>query len=344
MTNEKIVILQNGGGWGENIGCAFVDLGSIESLRQATSNINAEVHLTGVFSRFMFCAINRSIKECLLRRLGDTTNVFNVQKHNKVDYVVVWGAFISKSWFEVFGETLFNLKYEGTRIIINGGGMSENAYSQREIKESREILRRLSPYVFISRDEESFNNFKDLAKYSYNGIDSAFFVSDCYKPLKLDMPEYIILNFDYQPEPDIKSLNIDTNKYLIIRTHHCFWRSFWLSQYFGSRFTPNYYLKRKSSFYNKENTMISDLPYDYLDLYANSSGVYSDRVHACVATLSYGKPARLFSKTPRALLFDRIGASKVKEELVTLDMSKINLEKQKQIEFLSEIFRAKDGD
>jgi hypothetical protein len=93
----------------------------------------------------------------------------------------------------------------------------------------------------------------------------------------------------------------------------------------------------KANYYEMENTVISELPYEYLTLYAHSKGTYSDRVHACVATLSYGKPARLFSDTPRALLFDRVGVTEITQRLVTADAAILETEKQKQIEFISNI-------
>ena len=322
-TMEKITILQNGGGWVDNIGNAFIDLGSMECLREAT--VNANVHLTSVFSRWVFYHVNKGIKGWLLKKPGDRTNVFNLQNHSKMDYIVQSGAFLSKHWFEMHGDTLLKLKAKGVRVIINGGGMGENAYIPEEIERTREYFRKLHPYIFISRDNESFRSFKDLAEFSYNGIDAGFFISDYYRPLQLDLPEYIIINFDKQPEPD---LNIDGSKH-ILRTHQSFWYNFPFYQY----------LKMKKNYYNRQNTMISELPYDYLNLYANTSVTYSDRVHACVATLAYGKPARLFSRSPRSLLFERVGASKITEKVIKLNMNKIEKEKQKQIDFLSEILK-----
>lgn len=322
---EKITILQNGGGWIDNIGNAFIDLGSMECLREA--NINADIHNTSVFPMWVFYHVNKGIKGWLLKKPGDrtNTNVFNLQNHSKINYVVQSGAFLSKHWFEVHGETLLKLKAKGVGIIINGGGMGESEYSHEEIERTREYFRKLNPYIFISRDKESFESFKDLAEYSYSGIDAGFFISDHYRPLQLDVPEYVILNFDKQPEPN---LNIDKSK-SVIRTHHSFWCNFAFYQY----------LKMKKNYYNRENTMISELPYDYLNLYANTSVTYSDRVHACVGTLAYGNPARLFSRTPRSLLFERVGASKITEKVIKLNMDKIEKEKQKQIDFLSETLK-----
>ena len=324
---KKITILQNGGGWSTNIGNAFIDFGCMACLSEAAikADIKADVHLTSVLGRWIFYHVSRGIKGYILKRPGKTKNVFNLQNYAKVDYVVQWGAFLSKHWFQLHGDILLRFSKKGTKIIINGGGMGEKAHSEEEIEETRKYLQKLRPYVLISRDRETFEHFKDLAENSYNGIDCAFWVSGAYVPLKLDLPEYVILNFDKQPEP--QELNIDGGK-LIIRTHHTIWYNFSISQY----------IKMKKNYYERENTMISEIPYDYLNLYANTTATYSDRVHACVATLAYGNPARLFGNPSRAPLFERIGASKITQELTMPNLDKIEKEKQKQTNFLSEIF------
>jgi len=325
---KKITILQNGGGWITNIGNAFIDIGSMVCLREAANKagIKADIHLISVSGRWIFYHMSRGIKGYILKRPGKTKNVLNLQEYVKADYVVQWGAFLSKHWFRVHGEILLKLSKKGIKLIINGGGIGEKAYSEEEIAETRKYLKKIKPYALISRDKETFENFKDLAEHSYNGIDCAFWVNDAYIPLKLDLPEYVVLNFDKQPEPRLDELNIGGNK-LIIRTHHAVWYNFPISQW----------LRMKKNYYDRENTMISEVPYDYLNLYANAVATYSDRVHACVVTLAYGKPARLFGNPSRALLFERVGASKITRQLVKPNVGKIEKEKQKQIDFLSEI-------
>jgi hypothetical protein len=74
-------------------------------------------------------------------------------------------------------------------------------------------------------------------------------------------------------------------------------------------------------------------------LYANTYATYSDRLHACIATLSFGNFARLYLSSPRDYLFKRMGLEAIKEKLVKLDQDKMNIEKEKQISFLREIFK-----
>jgi len=325
---NKISILHNGGGWMPNIGNAFLDLGSMESIRQAYSDV--EIHLTSVLNNWISYHVHRGVYGLLFKRPGHSKNVFDLQEFSKIDFIVQSGAFLGKDWFDVHENILLKLKNKGVKLIVNGGGMTDITYSDKEIENTREYLKKVNPYVFISRDTEAFKSFSDLAEYSYNGIDCAFFLSDCHKPINMDIPPYVVLNFDKGPEPPLQKLEIDSDK-LIIRTHHSFWHNFPITEY------P----RMKRYYYELDNTMISEVPYDYLNLYANSSTTYSDRVHACVATFSYGNPAKLFSKSPRSFLFDRIGASEITKNILKADTKKIEKEKQKQVAFLSEIFRGK---
>lgn len=93
-------------------------------------------------------------------------------------------------------------------------------------------------------------------------------------------------------------------------------------------------------YYHRENMMISDVPEDYLHLFANTHSTYSDRVHACIPTLSFGNWARLYTKSPRAYLFDRAGVGEVKNKLVKLDQEKMRKEKEDQIAYLRSIFQS----
>ena len=322
---KKITVLHNGGGWITNIGNAFLDFGSMESIRKAIPN--AEVHLTSVLNRWISHHVEKGISGMIFNKSVNLSNVFNLQNYGKIDYIVQSGAFLGTDWFDLHGEVLLKLTGKGVRLIINGGGMTDHSYSEQEIEKTREYLKKLKPYIFISREKKSFDNFKDLSEYSYNGIDCAFFLNDCHRKIQLDIDPYVILNFDKTPEPPLEKLKIENNK-KIVRTHHSFWHNFSFDQYF----------KMKEMYYGRENTMISEIPHDYLNLYANTDATYSDRVHACVATFSFGNPARLLSSTPRSLLLERIGSSGVLNKLTMPNTKKIEEEKERQISFLSEIF------
>ncbi|NQE44824.1 hypothetical protein C5S31_02215 [ANME-1 cluster archaeon GoMg2] len=239
-------------------------------------------------------------------------NYLDLSLFIKSDFAVLSGCILDWYIIRQFGSTLLDLKNKGVKIIINGGGGTY--YTEKVISEVRKFLKKIEPYAFISRDEIAFKNYNDLAKYSYKGIECAFFLNDYFTPVNLEMPPYCVFCFDRGPEPEI-----EVKDRLIARTHH------------------THYCDPPQSYFERPNTIISDLAEDYLNLYANAEAVYTDRVHACVAALTYGTPCRLFYKTSRALLFDRVRAEGIEKELTYPDTTKIEQEKEKQIKFLSEV-------
>ena len=88
----------------------------------------------------------------------------------------------------------------------------------------------------------------------------------------------------------------------------------------------------------KSYDLITDYPNDYLHLYANADVTHSDRVHACVSSLIFGKKAQYYDKSDRSYLFDRVGLSEIRNKPVELDMDFIEKEKQKQLEVIKEIY------
>ena len=132
-------------------------------------------------------------------------DVFNLQENSKIEYITQAGAFLAKHWFDLHGDIFLKLREKGIKVIITGGGMTDSTYDKVEEvqRKRREYLKKIKPYVFISRDSNSFKNFSDIAEHSYNGIDCAFFLSDSYKPLELT-PPYSVINFDKTSRADVK--------------------------------------------------------------------------------------------------------------------------------------------
>ena len=223
-----------------------------------------------------------------------------------------------------------------------------------------------------------YNEFGKYAKHSYNGICFSFFLPDVYSPGGISGAEpYVVYNFDKINEPKIwvedgkekkavrefeyggdrfkmsypkflTSVSSKTDrftdaliyamsilpaakrsemvgKYKVIRTDH--------------RFHPHF--RRK--IYRQKNSYVADLPYGYINLYANSKLTLSDRVHACAATLAFGNSAMLFSKTNRSGLLERVGASDICSGPVKLDLDLLAREKNNELEWLRKITLEESG-
>ncbi|TET19621.1 hypothetical protein E3J74_05905 [Candidatus Bathyarchaeota archaeon] len=338
VENKKITISILGGGWPTNIGNSFIELGSIHLLKTVAPH--SKIHVVSGLPRWLFGISSRSTKDKLLIRSArilpkwmlripkrskkerllkkvssDLKYCFDLMNVIESHYAVFLGNALHERFIRLYEPIFMKLKKNKVKIIIIGAG--GKTYSDTEITEVTKFLKTINPYALISRDEQSFENYKDAAQFSHDGIDCGFFISDYFTPAKLRLPKYVTLNFDKHPEP-----RLNTDK-LIIRTHHSCWPT-WLSR----------------GHFNKSNTLISDLPGDYLNLYANTEELHSDRVHACVATLSFGRPCKLYVDDvdePRASLLDKVGAATIKEKLTYPNTKRIEKEKDKQIRFLSKI-------
>lgn len=85
----------------------------------------------------------------------------------------------------------------------------------------------------------------------------------------------------------------------------------------------------------KPNSFCSQTPFGYLNIYKNTNLTITDRLHASVATMAYGNPARLFLKSNRAFLLDRVGAADVSNRVFQLDMDYLSEEKAKYLAWMS---------
>lgn len=342
------------GGWGQNIGNAFFNIGGKRILEEVFPEHRVEfIQDQPGYWTFNF------------RR--NPKNDIGVLKHLKTDYIVLQGPVLSKSFRKLWPETLKASQKRGTRIILLSVGLFR--YTDEEVSVSRQMLKEFPPFIISTRDHKTYEAVADCCEKSYSGIDSAFFVPDVYEPFQLDIAPYITINFDRLPEPDIRlykeihrdirscdkhfealsyywclefpllqkrlalrgkvesyiSAILDFRKlppnlgpFTIVRPEH--------------RFNPHIGLK----VYRWPNSMVWDEPFTYFTVYGGSCLTLSDRVHACVVTLAYGKPAMLFSPSPRTHLFDRLGLSDIRNKPMILEKKELEKEKKAEIAFLKE--------
>jgi len=150
----------------------------------------------------------------------------------------------------------------------------------------------------------------------------------------------VVYNFNKITEPEIE------NSERIIRTSH-----FLIPSYPAPTHTTNLLAigpqkpfikigKRSNSCKPKlesKEIFVSDFPDDYFHLYANGSAVYSNMIHPCIATLSLGNYARIYSTDPRVSLLDRAGIGEIRKNLLNWTLIKLNMKKENQLSFLREI-------
>ena len=212
-------------------------------------------------------------------------------------------------------------------------------YSKNEIDNFKRFLEKIEVVGFISRDENAYYNYRDSFSKAFNGLDCAFFLREAFKPVPLTIGDYVVYSFDHIEEPDIEL----HNKKIFRVQHECYKffpkTNLGTGLFIGTKWPFAKIIKNTShsTFPKYKDTLISNIPDDYLNLYANTFATYTDRIHAAIATLSFGKLARLYSTSVnrfRAATLERAGVEAITKKLVKLDQTKINEDKQKQISFL----------
>lgn len=321
-------ILYFGAGWPTNIGNAFIDLGALTILRTAFPD--AQIGFASEMPKWFFFHSNPNSMPRRDWRLGRwhlsvrqmnrassygyPNNAVDIAAHTMCDLVVFSGMAMCEEFVSVNGDSLLALQERGVPTILLGTGASY--YIEAERQAYTRFLKQLKPKGFISRDDDSFDLYSELVPNSFRGIDCAFFVPEAYKPFPLDLPPFIVANFDTSREP-----KLDSKGRMIIRSHHSCWGPL-----------PHTDVA-------VTNTLVSDIPHDYLTLYAQAEEVHSDRVHACIAALAFDRRARLYHPTPRGSLFAAVGANHIRDEITSLNQSLLRARKAEQVANLQKIVK-----
>ncbi len=306
MSSEKIEINLILGNHITNIGNAFLDMGSEMSLSLAYPN--AAIRKSSSFP--VWFGDQRKNRRYLKHDL------FTLADKIPCSFAVFSGMVVTERFIRRYGTLIRLLRKRGARIILNGAGPV--FYSSGEAAEVIAFWRRYGLYGLVSRDRYTFETYKNMAEHAYDGIDCGFFLSDAFIPVVLDVESFNILTFDSMREPDALGSR------MAVRPHHKLYPP------------PD---KRTLRSMNKKNWLFSEQVSDILNVYANAKEVYSDRVHACVAAASFGKPFQLYSDSKRALLFERLGVSlkELRHHLVKVDEERLQKEKDDQVGYLKSI-------
>lgn len=322
-----------------NIGNGFIDVGAEETIKRAMphdsdiikvsqcANFAASLGYSFLLkeNRFVNKVWELTMK-CFSKSLHDkayktvnNSNVFSVADMAFFDYFIIPGCVLTVPFFSIYGEMLEKKSNQGTKLIFLGA--SGNYYTDYEITYVKDWLKKLKPHALMFRDSVAYNAYQSLSSNVYNGIDNVFFVNKIEMPrIQTEKDPYVVLNFEKSENSSIqKDLASTIKDKSIIYSNH----------------KPFPYSKVISLV--KKNVMISDYPLDYLFLYRHVSETYSDRVHACIPTLSFGNAARLYSDSPRIALFENVGLKNITKELVRIEG--LDTMQDKQISFLSEVLK-----
>jgi hypothetical protein len=349
------------GGWSQNIGNAFFQLGGLWALQKAAPD--AEVVLIGEKPGY---------PSYWNLRGGNPANSMDVTQYLDVDYIILMGPIFRPETEKIWGPSLERLMANGTRLILLGIGAMQ--YASDDLQRYQTFLKRYKPFILTSRDSLTCQNLGGLADHAYDGIDMGFFVPEVYAPKSRlqDTRDLAVLNFDMMPEPRItlddkpfkKGCDYDRQfefaglswkvNFPPLRTYLSD-RSRMTMFIEGSLFKGNavteigkYHILRTDhrvhpiyahKTYRYPNVLVNDTPYPYLDCYRAAELTLSSRVHACVAALAYGNHAMLFSKTPRSKLLERVGMTEIGQRPEKVDLALLDEEKKHLVKFLSGVMK-----
>ncbi len=345
------------GTWAPNIGNSFFQLGGYNMLNHMFPD-----------ARFTIIAEQPGYPSYWNPKGGNPPNFFDMSAAVNSDYLVLMGPMFRSETEKVWGQSLEKVLSKGTKLVILGAAAMK--YDAENVKRYRKFLEKYPPYLMTTRDTDTYEMLGGLAQYAYDGIDFAFFTPDFYQLGGLtNLPPYVAINFDKVPEPSIKIYrkknDIPSKEQNNVMFDFCgeTWvvekqnwrtrlakRSRYLMVVEGflfpgqqTRQIGSYYVVRTDHRSNPifprktfryPNTMVNDTPYPYFEIYGNAALTLSNRLHACVIALSYGKPAMLFSESPRIRLLERLNLVDITKHPVILDQKLLEKEKNSLIDFI----------
>lgn len=311
-----------GGNTMDNLGNGFLDIGAWHQLKMVCPDAQViSISNTSPEKAFFFGA-KHGLKQSGAGRKGR----FDLRTKFEGDYYVFTAACLCDSWFEINREFLDWLAEKQHKVIILGASGSDSGslqYNKVELDRIRDRVARLNLYLMTTRDHGTFDAFGDLATHAHNGVDCAFYLKDAFSPAKMDIAPFDVFTFDAMKEP-----NILTSRDILRLCHKA-------SDVDCLSRTVRHPDKVLGMMHKRD--WVSDFPEDYLHIYGNCNTVYTDRVHACVASLIFGNKAMYFGNSPRSGLLSRVlGEADIMKEPVSLDMDFIEQEKRMQLDFIKQ--------
>lgn len=284
--------------WFTNIGEAFIDIGAMQLLQEIFPGCRL-INVSNQNRGYTEMVCKREKKENPYEQDMETFRMF---EYYSGDYFVMSGMFISDEFLKTpWSNEIIELAKRGVKVILLG--MGQALYSKEETENFKRYIDKIQPELFVSRDDVTYENFRDCCP-AMKGLDCAFWIKDVYDPRGAADKIYNVVTYNRSPEPE-ELRQIDN----VVRAYHMGW-----------------YLKPK---HLKDNLLISDIPYDYLTLYANAHRVYTDLVHASIAALQYERHVRFERVDKRGYAIDALEKTHTDKEGF-LYISEKDLEMQKQ--------------
>lgn len=263
-------------------------------------------------------------------------NTLDARAWVQADHFVFSGPIMSNTFLARYGNLIRSICAQGksySLISVHGGAVGPT------LANIRRFLTEHPPAAIHTRDTDTFEKLKDLVPHQLSGICFAFFVK-----LMENIPDlqprspYVCCSFYSKLEPGfdivgdmqggIEALSFKqrpTSKLPWRFGRHLQFRKDYPEVQNGFDIVRPVHDAHKFPHitFAKPRTYITYNPKAFLSIYKNTSATISDRVHAGVVTLSFGKPALIDKLDGRSKLFDNPVVSE-KDGMLVADQSEID--------------------
>ncbi|TIL62936.1 MAG: polysaccharide pyruvyl transferase family protein [Mesorhizobium sp.] len=242
---------------------------------------------------------------------------FDVRTWTHADHYVFSGPIFHR-FVETYGDLIKAIVDKGSTYSFIS--VHSNTYDW-ELPNLRSFLTNYPPKAIHTRDRYTYDKIGDLAKESLDGICFAFFVRyldgipdlaprDPYLCSSFHSIREPVLTCD--PAPDEKSFVGSAVSFELKKAnipwrwdrHLDFKRAYPLKLGHWSIIRPVHGLYGFSHLvFSRPNSYVTYNPLNFLSIYKHCDGVLTDRVHAGVVALSFGRPVRLLAVDKRFELF-----------------------------------------
>ena len=261
----------------------------------------------------------------------------------------VFSGPILKHLVRSYAPAIRRLADAGERYMLLSVSSAES--SAEELESTRALLREHPPVAFSSRDPQTYDLFKNAVPSAYNGICTAFLVNRLpVAKCELDTP-YVTSSFYRSPEPhyrpgddpaDVGAWQVEPRRTKLGLPWRFARQVDWMQDYPDSVGPYKVVRTHQSISYRFSNlnfpypnTFLSYNPTSFFSLYAGTECTFSDRVHACAATLAMGRPARLLFKGERAGIFDRFDLDHRSGGLMRLEPERLEREERAMASYVA---------
>ncbi|MEL7547245.1 MAG: polysaccharide pyruvyl transferase family protein [Pseudomonadota bacterium] len=276
-------------------------------------------------------------------------NSTDLRPHTVADHFVFSGPILSDTFLKRYGQLIKNIKdaRKSYSLISVHGGADPAALAP-----TFEFLNRYRPCALHTRDQFTFERFSGVSDYRHSGLCFAFFAKhiENLPALKPDIP-YICSSFYSIPEPKFEvransKLEVEGLRFTQFKRNILPWRAARHLQFAAP------HIERQSGFdiirpvhdayrfpnvsFGRRKAYLSYNPKCFLSVYKYASATISDRVHAGVVSLSFGKPALIKPRDARYELFDNPAITKT-DGLLRADQKEIDRQYDLHIDWLRNI-------